>query len=69
MSESEASLSARSLTGRSARDREVWSGALSAVVGLQKRGLRGLMESRRAARANGGRSEGGEGQHVGLGIA
>ncbi|KAK0930929.1 hypothetical protein LTR29_016586 [Friedmanniomyces endolithicus] len=69
MSESEASLSARSLTGRSARDREVWSGALSAVVGLQKRGLRGLMESRRAARANGGRSEGGEGQHIGLGIA
>ncbi|TKA72230.1 hypothetical protein B0A55_07302 [Friedmanniomyces simplex] len=70
MSASEASLSARSLTGRSTRDREVWSGALSAVVGLQKRGLRGLMESRRAARSNGGRAgEGMEGQQVGLGIA
>jgi hypothetical protein len=28
-------------------EREVWSGELSAVVGLQKRGLRGLMEGRR----------------------
>ncbi|KAJ4358391.1 uncharacterized protein N0V89_002973 [Didymosphaeria variabile] len=28
--------------------REVWNGELSAVVGLQKRGLRGLMEGRRA---------------------
>jgi hypothetical protein len=28
-------------------DREVWNGVVSAVVGLQKRGLRGLMEGRR----------------------
>ncbi|KAF2751938.1 galactose oxidase [Sporormia fimetaria CBS 119925] len=28
-------------------DREMWTGELSAVVGLQKRGLRGLMEGRR----------------------
>lgn len=28
-------------------DREVWNGVQSAVVGLQKRGLRGLMEGRR----------------------
>ncbi|KAJ9643968.1 hypothetical protein H2199_003834 [Coniosporium tulheliwenetii] len=28
-------------------EREVWAGELSAVVGLQKRGLRGLMEGRR----------------------
>ncbi|KAK3989768.1 protein ral2 [Cladorrhinum sp. PSN332] len=29
------------------RDREIWSGDLSSVIGLQKRGLRGLMEGRR----------------------
>ena len=29
------------------RSREVWNGGLSAVIGLQKRGLRGLMEGRR----------------------
>ena len=28
-------------------DEEIWSGEISAVVGLQKRGLRGLMEGRR----------------------
>jgi len=28
-------------------DREVWTGDLSSVIGLQKRGLRGLMEGRR----------------------
>lgn len=66
MSESEASLSARSLTGRN-RDREVWNGALSAVVGLQKRGLRGLMEGRRIRER--GRSDGVENARVGLGIA
>jgi hypothetical protein len=59
--------------------REVWSGELSSVIGLQKRGLRGLMEGRRM-RANVDRnadrsreSDGtrGEryGQRVGLGIA
>ena len=67
MSESEASLSARSLTGRS-RENDVWNGAMSAVVGLQKRGLRGLMEGRR--NRDRGRSEGmGDGSRVGLGIA
>jgi hypothetical protein len=69
MSESDASnMSARSLTGRGGRDKEVWSGALSAVVGLQKRGLRGLMEGRRMRER--GRSEGmADGARVGLGIA
>jgi hypothetical protein len=33
--------------GSGISDREVWSGEMSAVVGLQKRGLRGLMEGRR----------------------
>ncbi|KAK4547056.1 hypothetical protein LTR36_001277 [Oleoguttula mirabilis] len=63
MSESETSLS---VTGRN-RDREVWNGALSAVVGLQKRGLRGLMEGRRIRER--GRSDGVERARVGLGIA
>lgn len=67
MSESETSLSARSLTGRADKDREVWNGSLSAVVGLQKRGLRGLMEGRRLRER--GRSDGVEGARVGLGIA
>ncbi|KKY17996.1 putative regulatory protein ral2 [Phaeomoniella chlamydospora] len=30
-----------------AREREVWTGDISSVVGLQKRGLKGLMEGRR----------------------
>jgi hypothetical protein len=68
MSESEASLSARSLTGRGERDKDMWNGALSAVVGLQKRGLRGLMEGRRMRER--GRSDGIDGGgRVGLGIA
>ena len=28
-------------------EREIWTGDLSSVIGLQKRGLRGLMEGRR----------------------
>ena len=32
---------------RDDREREVWTGDVSSVVGLQKRGLRGLMEGRR----------------------
>ncbi|KAI0121145.1 hypothetical protein BJ170DRAFT_688233 [Xylariales sp. AK1849] len=55
--------------------REVWSGELSSVIGLQKRGLRGLMEGRRM-RANVDRSRESDGsrgdrygQRVGLGIA
>ncbi len=46
--------------------REVWSGELSSVIGLQKRGLRGLMEGRRMRERTGtntGLSR------VGLGIA
>ncbi|KAH9892157.1 hypothetical protein F4778DRAFT_772887 [Xylariomycetidae sp. FL2044] len=51
--------------------KEVWNGELSSVIGLQKRGLRGLMEGRRM-RANVER-EGGGGRErmasrVGLGI-
>ncbi|KAI9797684.1 MAG: hypothetical protein M1833_005345 [Piccolia ochrophora] len=57
-------------------EREVWAGEVSAVVGLQKRGLRGLMEGRRMRER--GRSQGGNGSGaekgavpmtVGLGIA
>jgi hypothetical protein len=33
--------------GSGIEEREVWNGEISAVVGLQKRGLRGLMEGRR----------------------
>ncbi|KAM4055872.1 galactose oxidase, central domain-containing protein [Hirsutella rhossiliensis] len=61
--------------------RFVWNGELSSVIGLQKRGLRGLMEGRRmrersgtSGTANAGGSPGyaggaGGGQRVGLGIA
>ena len=53
-----------------AAEREAWAGDISAVVGLQKRGLRGLMEGRRIremGRATGrGRDEGSDG--VGLGL-
>ena len=34
-------------TRRRRREREVWRGEVSSVIGLQKRGLRGLMEGRR----------------------
>lgn len=57
-------------------EKEVWNGELSAVVGLQKRGLRGLMEGRRARERDMGRGtsrsrdEGGpsNGDGVGLGL-
>lgn len=68
MSESEAGGLA---SARGRRDRDAWNGALSAVVGLQKRGLRGLMEGRRMRER--GRSDGDglgvDGGRVGLGIA
>ncbi|KAI2463483.1 hypothetical protein F4781DRAFT_416446 [Annulohypoxylon bovei var. microspora] len=55
--------------------REVWNGELSSVIGLQKRGLRGLMEGRRMRATvdrdrerDGGRPER-FGSRVGLGIA
>lgn len=56
-------------------EREVWAGEVSAVVGLQKRGLRGLMEGRRIremgrgssrSRDDGGGMSGSDG--VGLGL-
>jgi hypothetical protein len=58
--------------------REVWSGELSSVIGLQKRGLRGLMEGRRMRERTGTGTgpgmSGAPGQYagqarVGLGIA
>ncbi|WYZ43802.1 hypothetical protein EsH8_VII_000238 [Colletotrichum jinshuiense] len=58
--------------------REVWGGELSSVIGLQKRGLRGLMEGRRMRERTGTNSgtsiSGGIGPYgaqgrVGLGIA
>ncbi|KAK3047325.1 hypothetical protein LTR09_011197 [Extremus antarcticus] len=64
MSDLEGNLSPSSLT-RSDKGRE-WNGSFSAVVGLQKRGLRGLMEGRRMRER--GRNDGGEAK-VGLGIA
>jgi hypothetical protein len=54
--------------------KEVWSGELSSVIGLQKRGLRGLMEGRRMRATvdrerDGQRGERHMGSRVGLGIA
>ncbi|PVI03351.1 hypothetical protein DM02DRAFT_652629 [Periconia macrospinosa] len=55
-------------------EREIWNGEVSAVVGLQKRGLRGLMEGRRIREMGRGssrsRDEGGpsNGDGVGLGL-
>jgi hypothetical protein len=51
---------------------DMWSGTLSAVVGLQKRGLRGLMEGRRIREMGSRETPGGNlaagGERVGLGI-
>ncbi|SPO06147.1 related to ral2 protein [Cephalotrichum gorgonifer] len=60
--------------GERAEPREIWSGELSSVIGLQKRGLRGLMEGRRMRErtgTNASMGSGGYGQQarVGLGIA
>jgi hypothetical protein len=52
--------------------REVWAGELSSVIGLQKRGLRGLMEGRRMRERTGTNMGMGPGQgqgRIGLGIA
>ena len=55
-------------------EREVWNGEISAVVGLQKRGLRGLMEGRRIREMGRGRDRSrddggmGNGDGVGLGL-
>lgn len=66
--------------GSSEKDSAVWNGELSSVIGLQKRGLRGLMEGRRIRErtgtggattlaSTGGQGYGPQGQRVGLGIA
>lgn len=62
--------------GGSERETLIWNGELSSVIGLQKRGLRGLMEGRRMRERTGtvgGPSNAGgyagQGQRVGLGIA
>ncbi|KAK5171767.1 uncharacterized protein LTR77_003403 [Saxophila tyrrhenica] len=65
MSDLEGNLSPSSFN-RANGANEVWNGSFSAVVGLQKRGLRGLMEGRRMRER--GRMDGGEAK-VGLGIA
>ena len=61
--------------GKPDKDEEIWSGGVSCVLGLQKRGLRGLMEGRRARERRGengpsGSSHSGRtaGTGVGLGI-
>ena len=65
MSDFEGNLSPRGLTGRSDKSREIWNGPMSAIVGLQKRGLRGLMEGRRMRE----RVRGDGNETHGLGIA
>ncbi|CAO2657386.1 Nn.00g035120.m01.CDS01 [Neocucurbitaria sp. VM-36] len=58
--------------GSGVEEREVWNGDISAVVGLQKRGLRGLMEGRRIREMGRGRDrsrdDGGLGNGDGLGL-
>lgn len=61
--------------GSGVEEREIWNGDISAVVGLQKRGLRGLMEGRRIREMGRGRErsrdDGGLGNGdagVGLGL-
>lgn len=49
--------------------REVWSGELSSVIGLQKRGLRGLMEGRKLRERTGTATGAPPNSRVGLGIA
>ncbi|KAL5115941.1 hypothetical protein ACEQ8H_006163 [Pleosporales sp. CAS-2024a] len=55
--------------GSGISEREVWSGEMSAVVGLQKRGLRGLMEGRRIReQGRGGRDRSREDGSDGVGL-
>lgn len=49
--------------------REVWSGELSSVIGLQKRGLRGLMEGRKLRERTGTATGAPPNSRIGLGIA
>jgi hypothetical protein len=63
--------------GEDGREREVWTGDVSSVIGLQKRGLRGLMEGRRLRERGGTQGSSGrppaavtaDGTRMGLGIA
>jgi hypothetical protein len=57
--------------GSGIEERETWNGEISAVVGLQKRGLRGLMEGRRIREMGRGRERSRDENHgdgVGLGL-
>ncbi|KUJ18740.1 uncharacterized protein LY89DRAFT_643198 [Mollisia scopiformis] len=65
-SESEMGSSLAGESNARAGSGEVWKGDLSAVIGLQKRGLRGLMEGRRLRER--GASVGQSTMRVGLGI-
>ncbi|KAJ5201941.1 uncharacterized protein N7498_006604 [Penicillium cinerascens] len=47
VSDSESRAASRAHRRRDTNSREIWTGDLSSVIGLQKRGLRGLMEGRR----------------------
>lgn len=49
--------------------REIWKGDVSAVIGLQKRGLRGLMEGRRLRERGGSVGPGHQQGKLGMGIA
>ncbi|KAH0536609.1 hypothetical protein GP486_008871, partial [Trichoglossum hirsutum] len=51
--------------GEDGRGREIWTGEMSAVIGLQKRGLRGLLEGRKLRER--GRSQGATATHGGGG--
>ena len=63
----------RKKKGDRVRNGEIWNGGLSAVIGLQKRGLRGLMEGRRLRERGASVTKEGQGgpganSRVGLGI-
>jgi hypothetical protein len=47
VSDSESRAASRTHRRRDTNSRGIWTGDLSSVIGLQKRGLRGLMEGRR----------------------
>lgn len=66
---SQVSMASTAYGGVRREDREVWAGEWSAVIGLQKRGLRGLMEGRRAREKGRNDSAPPSEQRIGLGIA
>jgi len=69
-SESETSSKAGdSRDNRRAARGEIWAGDVSCVIGLQKRGLRGLMDGRRLRERGASVGTQGPGGRVGLGIA